>query len=200
MFKGAKSTKNEGKGLTLIELLVTIAVIAIVAAISIPVITNVIDSARTSSAESQQAMLSDFIDKYDEAGDWTYDAASQTFTALVDLDGDGNFATGQEVIETFTVDETQFAVFEAAGSYHVAEYVLTENAYHPISAPSGEAFSGAFARYQSTSTTCGADVSNLVSGMVTGQNAVSLEVSNSPFGDPCPSELKELVVRFTYSD
>ena len=38
--------KND-KGLTLIELLITIAVIAIVAAISVPVITNVIGDSRT---------------------------------------------------------------------------------------------------------------------------------------------------------
>jgi prepilin-type N-terminal cleavage/methylation domain-containing protein len=110
--------KNE-KGLTLIELLITIAVIAIVAAISIPVITNVIESSRTSSAASMQAQVDAFVDRYDEAGQLNYDPTTQTFTGSVDLNADGQFST-DEVIETFTVDAGQFAVTAANGVYTVA--------------------------------------------------------------------------------
>jgi prepilin-type N-terminal cleavage/methylation domain-containing protein len=45
---------RETEGLTLIELLVTIAVIAIVAAISVPVISNVVGSARTNAAGAME--------------------------------------------------------------------------------------------------------------------------------------------------
>jgi type IV pilus assembly protein PilA len=101
--------KNE-KGLTLIELLITIAVIAIVAAISIPVITNVIESSRTSSAGSMEAQVNAFIQKYSQSGEVTYDAATQTFTGFVDLDGNGVISNPAEIIETFTVDAGQFSV------------------------------------------------------------------------------------------
>jgi type IV pilus assembly protein PilA len=101
--------KNE-KGLTLIELLITIAVIAIVAAISIPVITNVIESSRTSSAGSMEAQVNAFIEKYAESGEVAYDAATQTFTGFVDLDGNGVISNPAEIIETFTVDAGQFSV------------------------------------------------------------------------------------------
>jgi type IV pilus assembly protein PilA len=110
---------NREEGLTLIELLITIAVIAIVAAISIPVITNVIDSSRTSSAESMQAQVDAFVDRYTDSGNLSYDATSQTFTGSVDLNADGFFST-DEVIETLTVDGGQFAVTAANGVYTVA--------------------------------------------------------------------------------
>jgi prepilin-type N-terminal cleavage/methylation domain-containing protein len=99
--------KNE-KGLTLIELLITIAVIAIVAAISIPVITNVIDSSRTSSAGSMEAQVNAFIEKYSQSGEVTFNG-TDTFTGWVDLDADG-VVDANEAIETFTVDTTQFGL------------------------------------------------------------------------------------------
>jgi prepilin-type N-terminal cleavage/methylation domain-containing protein len=99
--------KNE-KGLTLIELLITIAVIAIVAAISIPVITNVIESSRASSAGSMEAQVNAFIEKYAASGAVTFNG-TDTFTGWVDLDADG-VADANEAIETFTVDITQFAL------------------------------------------------------------------------------------------
>jgi prepilin-type N-terminal cleavage/methylation domain-containing protein len=99
--------KNE-KGLTLIELLITIAVIAIVAAISIPVITNVIESSRTSSAGSMEAQVNAFIEKYAASGAVTFNG-TDTFTGWVDLDADG-VVDANEAIETFTVDTAQFGL------------------------------------------------------------------------------------------
>jgi prepilin-type N-terminal cleavage/methylation domain-containing protein len=96
------------EGLTLIELLITIAVIAIVAAISIPVITNVIDSARTSSAGSMEAQVNAFIEKYAASGEVSFNG-TDTFTGWVDLDADG-VVDANEAIETFTVDTAQFGL------------------------------------------------------------------------------------------
>jgi prepilin-type N-terminal cleavage/methylation domain-containing protein len=101
------TSKNE-KGLTLIELLITIAVIAIVAAISIPVITNVIESARTSSAGSMEAQVNAFIEQYAASGKVTFNG-TDTFTGWVDLNANG-LAEANEAIETFTVDTTQFGL------------------------------------------------------------------------------------------
>jgi prepilin-type N-terminal cleavage/methylation domain-containing protein len=110
---------NREEGLTLIELLITIAVIAIVAAISIPVITNVIESSRISSAASMQAQVDAFVDRYTDSGELSYDPTTQTFTGSVDLNADGQFSA-DEVIETFQVDAGQFAVTAANGVYTVA--------------------------------------------------------------------------------
>jgi uncharacterized repeat protein (TIGR02543 family)/prepilin-type N-terminal cleavage/methylation domain-containing protein len=99
------STFKNTKGLTLIELLVTIAVIAIVAAISIPVITNVIDSSRDNATSSMEAQVQNFIERYSEAGQVLYDDATKTFTAWVDLDGDTVFSSPEEIISTFSVGE-----------------------------------------------------------------------------------------------
>lgn len=103
---------NREEGLTLIELLITIAVIAIVAAISIPVITNVISSSETNAAASMDAQVDAFAQKYDTAGTLSYNSATQTFTGSVDLNGDGDVDDNGETIETFTVDATQFTVTE----------------------------------------------------------------------------------------
>lgn len=110
---------NREEGLTLIELLITIAVLAIVAAISVPVITNVISSAETNSAASMDTSVAAFVAKYTEAGQVTFDGTN-VFTGSVDLDGDGSY-TADEVIETLTVDTTQFNVTDNGdGSYTVA--------------------------------------------------------------------------------
>jgi prepilin-type N-terminal cleavage/methylation domain-containing protein len=92
------------KGLTLIELLVTIAVIAIVAAISVPVITNVIQSSGDNSASAMEMQIDTFVEKYAASGDISYDDDTQTFTAFTDLDGNGIFNDPAEITETFTVD------------------------------------------------------------------------------------------------
>jgi prepilin-type N-terminal cleavage/methylation domain-containing protein len=92
--------QNRGKeGLTLIELLVTIAVIAIVAAISVPVITNVISSSRDNAAGSMEEQVNSFIDKYLNAGQVTYDEGTQTFEGFVDLDGNGTYDTSPNSVE-----------------------------------------------------------------------------------------------------
>lgn len=62
------------EGLTLIELLITIAVIAIVAAISIPVIANVLESSRDNAAAAMETEINNFTEKYSEAGGYTYNS------------------------------------------------------------------------------------------------------------------------------
>jgi prepilin-type N-terminal cleavage/methylation domain-containing protein len=95
---------RETEGLTLIELLITIAVIAIVAAISVPVISNVVGSARTNAAASMQEQVNTFIDKYLDSGQVTYDDdGTHTFAGFVDLDGNGDYAGTNERIEELVV-------------------------------------------------------------------------------------------------
>lgn len=95
------------EGLTLIELLVTIAVLAIVAAIAVPVVTNVVGSTNDRAAEQTQSDITDFVDKYKKAGAYTY--SDGVFSGYVDLNGDGN-ATNDEKMEELVVDTDKFTI------------------------------------------------------------------------------------------
>jgi prepilin-type N-terminal cleavage/methylation domain-containing protein len=111
---------RDKEGLTLIELLVTIAVIAIVAAISVPVISNVVGSSRDNAAAVMQKQVDSFVAKYDKAGKAQYienvaagsgAKSNKRLTGFVDLNGDGDYADENELIETFVVgDEYDIAV------------------------------------------------------------------------------------------
>ena len=101
---GTVKMKNH-KGLTLIELLVTIAIIAVVAAISVPIVNNVIETSRNNAAAAMQTEIETFVEKHSESGQVAYDEASRTFTAWVDSDGDGNYSSPDEIVSTFAVPE-----------------------------------------------------------------------------------------------
>ena len=100
---------NREEGLTLIELLITIAVIAIVAAISVPVISNVIGSSEDNAAASMSAQVAQFIAEGEQSGLVEYTDASQTFTVKLDTDGDGSFAD-ETALKTLVVDTARFVV------------------------------------------------------------------------------------------
>lgn len=106
-------------GLTLIELLITIAVLALVAAIAIPTITNVVSSTNNRAAAQQDSLVDDFVSKYTKTGVYTYDDATQTFTGYVDLNGDGT-VDASEKIEELTVDTSKFTVTRTDGGDGVA--------------------------------------------------------------------------------
>jgi prepilin-type N-terminal cleavage/methylation domain-containing protein len=94
---------NKEEGLTLIELLITIAVIAIVAAISVPVITNVISNANDKAIEQSTNDVKKFIAKYDAAGAYAINPTG-TLEGYIDLNGDA-IAQANELVETLTMDE-----------------------------------------------------------------------------------------------
>jgi prepilin-type N-terminal cleavage/methylation domain-containing protein len=94
-------------GLTLIELLVTIAVLAIVAAIAVPVVTNVVESANERAIAQTESDIINFVEKYKESGAYTY--SDGIFPGYVDLNGDGT-ASDNEKIEELVVDIETFAV------------------------------------------------------------------------------------------
>jgi len=111
-------------GLTLIELLITIAVLALVAAIAIPTITNVVSSTNTRAAAQQDSLVADFVSKYTKSGVYTYDDATQTYTGYVDLNGDGT-VDDSEKIEELAVDTVKFAVTRTDGGDGVAPATTT---------------------------------------------------------------------------
>lgn len=96
------------QGLTLIELLVTIAVLAIVAAIAVPVVIDTVSTADQRAMAQTQADINDFVDKYNTSGAYTYDSGTQTFVGYLDLDGNGN-ASADERIEELTISSYNIA-------------------------------------------------------------------------------------------
>ena len=99
--------KND-KGLTLIELLITIAVLAVVSAIALPVINNVVSSSNSNALNQTIKDANDFINKYSKSGVVAYDDLTKTFSGYVDTDGD-NQVDANEKIDTLTLDANKFA-------------------------------------------------------------------------------------------
>lgn len=105
--------RKDSSGLTLIELLITIAVLAIVAAISIPTVTNVINNADDRSLEQVNQTVDEFLDQFAEGGTFLYsddgdtlngiEMPERTFLGLIDLNGDGQLSS-DEVIAELTLD------------------------------------------------------------------------------------------------
>jgi prepilin-type N-terminal cleavage/methylation domain-containing protein len=100
---------NREEGLTLIELLITIAVIAIVAAISVPVITNVINDSNTNAAAAMQDQVNAFVAEGAATGTVTLNGR----TLELRIDQNGDTTDGDEyLVKTFPVD----AKFSVTGS------------------------------------------------------------------------------------
>ena len=106
--------KNE-KGLTLIELLITIAVIAVVAAISVPVVSNVIAASNTNSLNAMQEQVDQFVAEAAESGSVTLNGS--TLEARIDQDGDG---VDEYLVKTFPVDSKYTVSGTGDGPYTVA--------------------------------------------------------------------------------
>lgn len=102
-------------GLTLIELLVTIGVLAIVAGISIPLFTNVVETSNERASLQTQTDITDFVSKYSKTGSsgYTYDASTGTFSGYLDLDNDGS-ASDDEKIEELRINTDRFTVASSA--------------------------------------------------------------------------------------
>jgi prepilin-type N-terminal cleavage/methylation domain-containing protein len=99
--------KND-KGLTLIELLITIAVLAVISAIALPIINNVVSASNSNALNQTIKDASDFINKYSKSGVVAYDGLTKTFSGYVDTDGD-NTIDANEKIDTLTLDADKFA-------------------------------------------------------------------------------------------
>jgi prepilin-type N-terminal cleavage/methylation domain-containing protein len=99
--------KND-KGLTLIELLITISVLAVVSAIALPVINNVVSASNSNALQQTIKDANDFINKYSKSGVVAYDGLTKTFQGYVDTDGD-NQVDANEKIDTLTLDANKFA-------------------------------------------------------------------------------------------
>jgi prepilin-type N-terminal cleavage/methylation domain-containing protein len=96
---------NREEGLTLIELLITISVLAIVSAIALPVVNNVVSSSNSNALAQTNSDVADFVAKYNAAGAVAFDGT--TLTGYVDTDGDNQVDAG-EVIDTLTIDSGKF--------------------------------------------------------------------------------------------
>lgn len=110
---------NRENGLTLIELLITIAVLAVIAAIAIPVVTNVVSTSNARALEEVNTTVDSFLGNFSNGGAFLYSSTDttisgitvpeRTFLGLVDLDGDGQLDSN-EVIAELTVDSRWMVV------------------------------------------------------------------------------------------
>jgi prepilin-type N-terminal cleavage/methylation domain-containing protein len=122
--------KLKDSGLTLIELLVTIAVIAVVAAISVPVVNNVIQRSNEAAAEQMNTEVDSFTQKYALAGAILFysvdtEALGRTMEAntiygFLDANGDG-VMSADEIIEGLTIDTKFILVDENSSPYSTIE-------------------------------------------------------------------------------
>jgi prepilin-type N-terminal cleavage/methylation domain-containing protein len=101
--------RAQSQGLTLIELLVTIGVLTIVAAIAVPVVTNVVNSTDERANAQTQADIEAFVEKYNKSGAYTYNPSNATFAGYLDLDGNGS-ASNDEKVEELVIDASRFSV------------------------------------------------------------------------------------------
>lgn len=142
------------RGLTLVELLITIAVLAIVSAIALPVINNVV-AASNSNAYYQTIKDADaFINKYSKSGVIAYDGLTSTFTGYIDTDGD-NVIDANEKIDTLTLDSkysvTPTGSASLGGSYTnggVNSAVIAAPPTAPLAAVTYSEADGDFGDYQ----------------------------------------------------
>ena len=104
---------NREEGLTLIELLITISVLAIVSAIALPVVNNVVSSSNSNALVQTQSDVADFVAKYNAAGAVEVQVSPTndvTFRGFVDTDGDNQIDYATEVVDTLTIDGSKFTV------------------------------------------------------------------------------------------
>lgn len=87
--------------------------LAIVAAIAIPVVTNVVASTNTNAAAQTQSDIQDFVNKYNESGAYSYDATEGKFVGYIDLNGNGSVDSG-EAIDELDVDTDKFSITASA--------------------------------------------------------------------------------------
>ena len=107
---------NREEGLTLIELLITIAVIAIVAAISVPVVSNVIAASNGNALAAMNEQVDQFFAEGDESGTVTVNTDGSALSAFIDQNGDG---TDEYLVKTFPVDAKYQIVANAVSGFDV---------------------------------------------------------------------------------
>ena len=104
---------NREEGLTLIELLITIAVIAIVAAISVPVVSNVIEASNDNALAAMNEQVDQFYAEGEESGSVTLN--NNVLEARIDQNGDG---VDEYLVKTFPVD-AKYTIVAVSGGFDV---------------------------------------------------------------------------------
>ncbi len=125
--------KNNKKGFTIVELVIVIAVIAILAAVLIPTFSNVIDNAHKSS--DLQAAKTKFDQVYaDDSADGTVDGKIDGTT---DLTGKVASLTKDTAKGSYTyaTDGTKVTTFEYMGEHYKVTYTEATGKWEPGALP-----------------------------------------------------------------
>lgn len=148
--------KND-KGLTLIELLITIAVLAVVSAIALPVINNVVAASNSNAYNQTIKDAQTFIDKYSKAGIVAYDGLTNAFKGYVDTDSD-NIIDANELVDTLTLDAKYSATatgsatvggLYSTGGVTAATIIVSSGSAAPAPTPTPTATTPAIVTYSS---------------------------------------------------
>jgi len=78
---------KQQKGMTLLELLVTLGVIAIVSVLAFPIVGNIIPTAQERAVVAAQESVNDFVSKWNDSGAYTFNPDTATWTGYVDRKG-----------------------------------------------------------------------------------------------------------------
>lgn len=105
--------KNNRKGFTIVELVIVIAVIAILATVLVPTFGNIIGNSKKTAAmeEARNALTKHFIDNPSAIGelDAIYKTGNYYFVVT-----DGNYVTDSDGIKVFTDVESAKSQFSSA--------------------------------------------------------------------------------------
>lgn len=112
--------KNNKKGFTLVELVIVVAVMAVLVAVAIPTVSSIVGSAKDSTNDSNARTIESMIKLAEAEADGVAPGAQDVFNALSDAKLGIKDATFQYDIVAGTVEYNESAKTEASKTMKIA--------------------------------------------------------------------------------
>jgi hypothetical protein len=152
--------------------------------------------------ESEQVTESDTVSQ--EVTESPSVSEEATESSTVSEETSESTTVSEEATESPTVSEDISESPSTSPQYPglpaIWDYSVNEGWTLEATAPEGKVFASAVARYESQTSECGIDVSEIVLSVFAGTSSASISATNDVFTDPCPGEYKRLIVAFGYAD